>query len=86
MKIKHILTAAAVAALSAGAALANDTTAERAAGGLVFKQTADIDMVSEDLYVSVDRIRVAYVFRNRRPQDITVTVAFPMPDRDLSDE
>src|SRR5207253_4148162 len=25
-----------------------------------------------------------YVFRNRAPHDVNVTVAFPMPDRDLS--
>ena len=55
-----------------------------AAGGLVLRQNADIDMVSEDLFVSVEQIRVHYVFRNRAPRDVTVTVAFPMPDRDLS--
>ena len=64
---------------------ANDSVAEMAAGGLVLRQTDDIDMLSEDLYVSADRIRVSYVFRNRRPGDVRVTVAFPMPDRDLSE-
>jgi hypothetical protein len=66
------------------AALANDSTATTAAGGLVLRQSADIDMRSEDLFVSVDRIRVRYVFRNRTARDVRVTVAFPMPDRDLS--
>src|SRR6185369_12326234 len=51
---------------------------------LVLRQTADIDMVSEDLFVSVEQIRVHYVFRNRSPRDVAVIVAFPMPDRDLS--
>jgi hypothetical protein len=41
-------------------------------------------MVSEELFVSVEQIRVSYVFRNRAAQDRTVIVAFPMPDRDLS--
>jgi len=49
----------------------------------VLTQNADIDMVSEDLFLSVEQVRVHYVFRNRSPRDVTVTVAFPMPDRDL---
>jgi len=65
-------------------ALANDSTATTAAGGLVLRQSADIDMVSEDLYVSVEQVRVHYVFRNRAPRDVAVTIAFPMPDRDLA--
>jgi hypothetical protein len=68
----------------AAPALANDSTATTGAGGLVLRQTADIDMVSEDLFVSVEQVRVHYVFRNRAPRDVNVTVAFPMPDRDLS--
>lgn len=78
-----LLAVAAIAA--AGAVRANDSVAESAAGGLVLKQTADIDMVSEDLYVSEERIRVRYVFRNRRAEDVRVTVAFPMPERDFSE-
>jgi hypothetical protein len=73
-----------VAALALAApALANDTTAETAAGGLVLSRSDAIDMVSEDLFVSEKAVRVAYVFRNRAPRDMTVTVAFPMPDRQL---
>lgn len=75
-----ILAAAALA----GAAAANDSTAEMAAGGLVLKQSGEIDMVSEELFVSAERIRVRYVFRNRRPRELRTIVAFPMPDRDLA--
>lgn len=71
---------------AASTALANDSTATTAAGGLVLRQSADIDMVSEDLFVSVEQVRVHYVFRNRAARDVNVTVAFPMPDRDLSME
>lgn len=80
----------AIAALVALAPLAriaaNDSTAEHGAGGLVLKQNREIDMVSEDLYVSAERVRVRYVFRNRAPRDVSVTVAFPMPDRDLAED
>jgi hypothetical protein len=76
-----ILAAAGLAA----AAVANDSTAEQAAGGLVLKQSDSIDMVSEDLYVSAEQIRVRYVFRNRTARDVRTIVAFPMPDRNLAE-
>ncbi len=77
-----ILLALAIAAPAA----ANDSTAEHAAGGLVLTRSADIDMVSEDLFVSAGEVRVRYVFRNRSPKEIRTIVAFPMPDRDLAEE
>ena len=85
--MKPLCIAAAILAvpLFAGAAGANDSTAMTSAGGLVLTRSDDIDMVSEDLFVSVEQVRVHYVFRNRTPRDVTVTVAFPMPDRDLSE-
>ncbi|HEX8223181.1 MAG TPA: DUF4424 domain-containing protein [Allosphingosinicella sp.] len=73
-----------LAALAVPAA-ANDSTAGHDAGGLVLTRSADIDMVSEDLFVSADQVRVRYVFRNRSPRAIRTTVAFPMPDRDLTE-
>jgi len=80
------VTVSLLAALAlAGPALANDSTAEHAAGGLVLTRSEAIDMVSEDLFVSARQVRVRYVFRNRSPRDIRTTVAFPMPDRDLGE-
>jgi hypothetical protein len=81
------LAAIPVAACAVGhAAFANDSSAEKAAGGLVLRQNRDIDMVSEDLFVSPAQVRVRYVFRNRAAQARRIIVAFPMPDRDLSYE
>ncbi|MFP5328827.1 MAG: DUF4424 family protein [Alphaproteobacteria bacterium] len=71
---------------AATAALGNDTTASTAAGGLVLERTDSIDMLSEDLFVSANEIRVRYVFRNQSPKDVETIVAFPMPGRDLSIE
>ncbi|WAJ30262.1 DUF4424 domain-containing protein [Antarcticirhabdus aurantiaca] len=64
---------------SAGSALANDSTASFATGGLVLTKTADIAMRSEDLSVSTEAIRVAYVFQNTSDKPVTTTVAFPVP-------
>ena len=74
----------AVAAALAAPAAANDSVATTAAGGLELTRSAEIDMVSEDLFVSADEVRVRYVFRNRAPRDVRTIVAFPMPDRHLS--
>jgi hypothetical protein len=87
MSRRILLVAGALAAIvAARAAIANDSSAEKAAGGLVLRQNNDIDMVSEDLFVSAEQVRVNYVFRNRARQARRITVAFPMPDRELSYE
>lgn len=59
---------------------ANDTTAELGAGGLVFTRSDTVAMESEDLYISQEEVRVAYVFRNTGQADVEAIVAFPMPD------
>lgn len=65
--------------LLAGPALANDSEAELAIGGLVMRQNDEIEMRSEDLFISKDRVTVDYVFHNHSDQDLTLTVAFPLP-------
>ncbi|MCA1748117.1 MAG: DUF4424 domain-containing protein [Parasphingopyxis sp.] len=80
------LVLSAALTLQAAPLVANDSTAERAAGGLVLRQSDAIDMLSEDLYVSTELIRVDYVFRNQSDVDVTTLVAFPMPDRDLEQD
>ncbi|MCI3131445.1 DUF4424 domain-containing protein [Phenylobacterium aquaticum] len=71
---------AAALLLAATPALANDSTAELAAGGLVLTRSAQIRMASEDLFVSATEVRVRYHFRNLTDHPITARVAFPMPD------
>ncbi len=73
-----------LAAATAPRALANDSTATLGAGGLVLTKSADIALDREDLYVSTTEIRVHYEFRNAGDKDIATTVAFPLPDIDLS--
>jgi hypothetical protein len=66
-------------------ALANDSAAELSVGGLTFTQNADISMESEDLTITPTSVNVRYRFLNRSTQPIALTVAFPLPDIDLSD-
>lgn len=59
---------------------ANDTTAAVGAGGLHFVQNDNIRMLSEELYLSMDEVRVDYEFENLTDIDQHVLVAFPLPD------
>ncbi|HYD29376.1 MAG TPA: DUF4424 family protein [Azospirillaceae bacterium] len=63
-------------------AAANDTMAVGAAGGLVFLKSADVEMVSEDLRIASDAIRVRYEFRNHAATPVEALIAFPLPDVD----
>lgn len=71
---------AVLATLLAAPALANDSTAELAAGGLVLTKTEAIEMRSEDLFISQEAVQVRYVFVNTSGAPVTTRVAFPMPD------
>ena len=71
---------------SAGSpSLANDSSAELSAGGLVFTQSADVSLESEDLKISPDVVVVRYRFLNQAQKPVTLTIAFPLPDIDLSE-
>ncbi len=71
---------AAALLLATVPAAANDTVASMGAGGLVFEKTDGITMLSEDLFLSMDEVRVAYRFLNHTDEAIETIVAFPMPD------
>jgi hypothetical protein len=77
--IRAILSAICVLATTA-IATANDSIGHLSAGGIVLGRSNDIEMRSEDLYVSVKEVRVRYRFFNTSDKDITTLVAFPMPD------
>ena len=65
---------------AAGAALANDSSAELTTGGLVFVRNDNVEMQSEDLRISAKEIHVRYRFFNKSDKPVTVLVAFPMPE------
>src|SRR5262249_11114087 len=48
-------------------------------------KSADVSMESEDLRITLDAISVRYQFLNQSAAPVTLTVAFPLPDIDLSD-
>lgn len=60
-------------------AAANDGWGGLSATGLTFGQTESVAMLEEDLFISMDRIAVDYVFRNITAKDVTGEVIFPLP-------
>jgi hypothetical protein len=67
-------------------ALANDTSAELATGGLIFVANDNVEMRSERLFVSAAQVRVTYDFLNTSTSDVTVLVAFPLPEIRISSQ
>jgi hypothetical protein len=62
---------------------ADDGAASIAAGGVVvMKREPRITMAKEVLQISISKVTVDYEFRNDSNEDITTTVAFPIPDYD----
>lgn len=82
MRTPIVVALALTSALTclAGAARANDSTAELATGGLIFVTTDDIEMRSEKLFISTERVHVTYEFFNKSDKDVTTLVAFPLPE------
>jgi hypothetical protein len=76
-----VLCCAAV--IVSGSAIADDSSASLAMGGLQFTKSADIRMAREDLFLSPKAVRIRYEFTNDGARDVDTLVAFPLPDIDL---
>lgn len=77
---RFLLAASSAFAAGVVPAVANDSAAEMALGGLMLSKSDAISMDSEDLYVSRDKVRVTYRFTNTTEAPIETLVAFPLPD------
>lgn len=77
MKTAFLLCAAMFVAASY--TRANDGFGGIGSSGLEFSQTDKVAMKSEDLFISLDKIKVAYVFANTSDEDVTGEVIFPLP-------
>jgi hypothetical protein len=71
--------------LAGSSSFANDSAAELSVGGLIFSRTADVSLESEELTITPDLVVVRYQFLNQTPKAVTLTVAFSLPDIDLSE-
>jgi hypothetical protein len=58
------------------AALANGAIGERKTGGLVFKQSDTVSILREDLFVSLNKVTVAYRYKSIDDKTQNVTIVF----------
>ena len=66
--------------LAAGSScFANDSTGYVSTGGVQYLKNKDIQMYSEDLFISKQQIKVDYQFKNLSQKDVTETILFPLP-------
>lgn len=65
-------------AFTAGAS-ANDTLGSMTTTGLVYDKSDKISMESEELYISPEKIRVKYIFKNDSDQPVKGMMVFPLP-------
>ena len=84
-RIRTIIGAVCTTLASSGVAFANDSAAELSIGGLQFTRSTSVAMTSEELSISLQQIRVKYQFINTSSVPVTLTIAFPLPDVDLSE-
>lgn len=83
--LKSLVTPFVLVIMASMPVHANDSSAVLGAGGLELTTSKDIVMASEDLYLSPSEVRVRYAFRNEANHDVTIRVAFPLPDIEQSD-
>jgi hypothetical protein len=67
-------------------AFANDSAVELAVGGVTFTQSQDVSMEEEVLTITPETVTVLYRFLNQTKAPVTLTVGFPLPELDLSEQ
>ena len=72
--------AALTLALPVTEALAEESLANLDAGGLIIEPADQLELKAEDIFLSARQVRAAYRFLNKASQDLTLTVAFPLPE------
>lgn len=80
MKVTKFTIILTILLLLSKGTLANDSAAVKGLGGIRLTTSSNIEMLSEDLFVSERRIEVTYKFRNKSKKKVTTIVAFPLPD------
>jgi hypothetical protein len=80
------LLVACAMAFHHGPARASDTSTELPVGGLAFMPTLGVRLDTEVLTISPEKVSVQYVLVNQTNTPVTLQIAFPLPEIDLSDE
>jgi len=81
--LKATAIAAVLASPAFAPAFANDGFGGLTASGLEFRDSP-VQMLSEDLYLSLDKIKVSYVFLHGGDEDLEGEMIFPLPPVNLA--
>jgi hypothetical protein len=87
MAIKNVgpLIIASLLLVPAEIATANDSAVELAVGGMTFT-SQDVSVEEEALTITPETVTVLYRFLNQTKAPVTLTVGFPLPELDLSEQ
>jgi hypothetical protein len=83
MKTTIAILAAGIAAVAVPAHA--DDSSELSTGGLIFVQNENLEMRAAELAISAKEIKASYRSFNNSDKDISLLVAFPMPDIHYAD-
>lgn len=72
--------AALTLAMALTDASAEESLANLDAGGLIIEPTDQLELKAEDIFLSARQVRAAYRVLNKASQDLTLTIAFPLPE------
>ncbi|WP_054008646.1 DUF4424 family protein [Cypionkella psychrotolerans] len=82
---KAVSLVLAASLFGAGYVLANPIASGIDTGEISLAPNASIELVEEDLYLSVDTVKARYLFRNSSMKAVRTGVAFPLPPIDYSE-
>jgi Domain of unknown function (DUF4424) len=77
---KALLLAAAMTFAPMAGAMAEESLVNLDAGGLAVDKMDQLELKVEDIFLSAKQVRASYRFLNKASQDVTATVAIPLPD------
>jgi len=84
MMLGRLVGAALLACAVGTPAFAQEPDFSTGAGGLVIDAGDRIEILSQDLYISRQAVRLRYVLRNRTANEVTIPIRFPLPDRGIT--
>jgi hypothetical protein len=83
--LKPLCCATLLVGAACSPAPAFDSTAELPVGGLTFMRGAEVTIESQELTITPEQVSIRYVFQNQSDKPAVVTIAFALPDIDLSE-
>lgn len=82
LPMRYLILFCALCPLVGRAAWAGENPGGIVAGGLVFEKGRNVELLREEVLLSLERVSVRYTLRNRGQEAEKLLVTFPLPDLD----